>query len=214
MHFRRCLFAVLFAALIGANIASASACACCTNTGQRKVEVTKINSSILSEIERLRFAKDAKLGLGEGYDDGIKGLTDPSEDFKVEVSRPKDRITFSLRDEKGRAGTLSLLQPKTVSVFEVDTRDDKEQTGYGPRLYKEWKFTTGVAGDGIFRGSVGPNRRITLVLHGRGNSCTDAGQFTAWTLVLHGPKLTTSFFGTLSGQSTETPEKQAPPAAP
>ena len=114
------------------------------------------------------------------------------------MSRPKDRITFALRDEKGRAGTLSLLQPKTVSVFEVDTRDDTEQTGYGPRLYKEWKFTTNVAGDGIFRSSVGPNRRITLVLHGRGNSCTDAGDFKHWTLMVHAPGTETyAFYGTL-----------------
>ena len=198
MNFRRCVFALLIVALVGAGVTSASACACCTQTAQRRVELKKIDSNILSELNRLRFDKDAKLGLGESYDDAIKGLTDPSEEFKLDVSRQKDRLTFSLRDEKGRAGTLSLVQPKTVSIFEVDTRDDKEETGFGPRLYKEWKLTTNVAGDGIFRNSVGANRRITLVLHGRGTSCTEAEHFKHWTLMVHAPGTETyTFYGAL-----------------
>ena len=47
----------------------------------------------------------------------------PVEDFTVTVARLKDRITFSLRDAKDRAGTLSLVRPQTISIFEVDPRD-------------------------------------------------------------------------------------------
>jgi hypothetical protein len=49
----------------------------------------------------------------------------------------------------------------------------------------------------MFKGVTGGDQRATLILHGRGNSCTDASQFNAWTLVLHGPKGTSTLFGTL-----------------
>jgi hypothetical protein len=56
-----------------------------------------------------------------------------------------------------------------------------------------------VAGDGIFRACVGQNRRITLVLHGRGNSCTDADDFKHWTLLVHGRGTQTyTFYGALA----------------
>jgi hypothetical protein len=49
----------------------------------------------------------------------------------------------------------------------------------------------------MFASVVGGAQKATLILQGRGNSCTDAGQFNAWTLVLHGPKQTISLFGNL-----------------
>jgi hypothetical protein len=184
-------------ALAAMPTAPAGACACCSNTAQRRVEVIKIDATIAAELEKMKFKRAAKLALGEGYHDAINGLNDPSEDFTVEVSRLKDRITFSLRDQKGRSGRLSLLQPTTISIFEVDPRDQPD-TGAGPPLYKEWKLTTNVAGDGIFRSSVGPKRRITLVLHGRGNSCTSADDFKFWTLLVHAPGTQTyTFYGDL-----------------
>jgi hypothetical protein len=173
-------------ALLAGAASSVLACACCTGVAQRKVEVQKIDETIAAELAKVRFKKEAKLALGEAYDEAIVGLDDPSEDFTLEVARRKDRITFALRDEKGRAGTLSLLAPRSVSVFEVDPRDETGETGYGPRLYKEWKLTTAIVGDGIFRDSAGGKRRITLMLHGRGSACTTAEDFRHWTLLVHG----------------------------
>lgn len=174
------------------------ACACCTSEAHRVVEIEPIEARHTDEILKLKFRPAAKLKLGEGYDEGIKGYSDPEEEFTVALTRQKDRYVFALKDTKGRGGNLMLLLPKTVSVFEVDTRDDQEKTGYGPRLYKEWKFTGSVAGDGIFKNSAGPNRRITLVLHGRGSACTEANHFRHWTLMVHAPKTETyTFFGEL-----------------
>jgi hypothetical protein len=174
----------------------ALACACCTSEAQRKVEIETIATHHTDEFNKLKFRKEAKLKLGDGYDEGIKGLNDPEEDFSVAVTRQKDRYVFALKDNKGRGGNLTLILPKAVSIFEVDTRDDQEKTGYGPRLYKEWKLTGNVTGDGIFRNSAGPNRRVTLVLHGRGASCTEASDFKHWTLMVHAPKTETyTFFG-------------------
>lgn len=181
-------FALVLLALTGLLLAQsgpASACACCTNTAHRRVEVEKFTPAIAEELARLRFRPEAKLALGEGYRDAIIGLDEPDEDYSVTVTRSQTRIAFALRDRKGRSGTLSLAAPKTISIFEVDPRDEPE-TGHGPRLYKEWKLTTAITGDGIFRASAGAGRRITLVLHGRGNACTDATDFRHWTLLVHG----------------------------
>jgi hypothetical protein len=38
---------------------------------------------------------------------------------------------------------------------------------------------------------------LTLIVQGRGNSCTSAGDFSHWTLVMQGPKANYSLFGDL-----------------
>ena len=195
----KCLAAASFtAAVTMIGMSPALACACCSFTAQRSVGVQKIDSRITAQLEQLYFRGAAKLAFGERDDHPIPGLDAPVEDFTVTVTRLKDRITFALRDAKDRAGTLSLVRPQTISIFEVDPRDTVD-SGTGPSLYKEWTISTNAAGDGIFRSSTGPNRRISLVLHGRGNSCTDASDFKHWTLEVHGrgaPSYT--FYGELS----------------
>lgn len=174
-------------AVAAASLSSAWACACCSHTAQRSIHTQRIDSRITDELERLRFGAMAKLVTGERDDHPIPGLEPPVEDFSVTVMRLKDRIAFALRDSQDRAGTLSLVRPRTISIFEVDPRDT-EDGGQGPNLYKEWTITTTATGDGIFRRSTGPNRRLALILHGRGNSCTDASSFTHRTLQVRGPR--------------------------
>jgi hypothetical protein len=160
-------------------LSPAFACACCSDRGQRVDIVQEIDDRIRSELESLRFSTEAKLALGAR--DDLEGVDHTGSNFTVSVAQDKDRIIFSLRDEKGRAGTLSLLNLRMISIFEVDTYDTPD-SGLGPVLYKEWRITTAVAGDGIFRANVGANRRIMLVLHGRGLSCTEINHFSHWSL--------------------------------
>jgi hypothetical protein len=177
-----------------AGLSPASACACCSFVGQRSSYVKKFDN----QLEPFSFRSMAKLVLGERDDHPIPGMEPPVEDFTVTVARLKDRIAFSFRDSKDRAGTLSLVRPQSIAIFEVDPHDTVDH-GQGPNLYKEWTITSTMAGDGIFRRSNGPNRRITLVLHGRGNSCTDSSSFTHWTLQVLGrgtPNYT--FYGELA----------------
>src|SRR5262245_25679015 len=68
-----------FATLLLANAVPALACACCTNTGQRLVETEKLSGRYAEELARIHFRPEAKLKLGEGYDEAIKGLIDPNE---------------------------------------------------------------------------------------------------------------------------------------
>lgn len=185
----------LGAALLLAGTQTALACACCTHPAQRTIATEKLESFRLDEIARLRFAGEAKLLLGEANDEGLPGMPEPEEDWALSVKRQKDRLIFSLRDAKGSAGTLTLVLPKSLSVFMTDTRD-AEDKGFGPPLYTEWTLTSPFSGDGIFRAAAPQSRRLTLILQGRGSACADAETFTHWTLSF-GPNEKFKFYGAL-----------------
>jgi hypothetical protein len=57
--------------------------------------------------------------------------------------------------------------------------------------------TAKVTGTGIFAAGVRGNTRARLILHGAGNSCTDAGHFGHWTLEVKGPNADFSLIGEL-----------------
>ena len=86
----------------------------------------------MAEIERMSFAATAKLATGEA-DAQIKGVEAPATDYRLAVSRAKDRMVFSLRDDKGRSGMLALAIPKTISIFEVDPRGDAKDAPHSTR---------------------------------------------------------------------------------
>jgi hypothetical protein len=179
----------------------ALACACCTNPGQRYVEVEALDSGRLEQIESVRFGKAAMLFVGEADPQSIAGIATPVERYDLTVawdkSRPgTTRAVFALGNQEGRSGTLSLELPKKISIFEVDPRDSADE-GTGPTLYKEWKLTGEVTGSDAFASSNGPRQRLTLILQGRGNACTSGGDFTAWTLVMQGPRANYALFGDL-----------------
>jgi len=164
---------------------AALACACCSNTASRYVETEKLSPQRTGDIDRMTFAKTAKIASGEA-DPVLNGVESPSTDYQLAVARTTDRIAFSFRDAKGRTGTLTLVMPKTISIFEVDPRGETKDEGLGPLLYKEWKLTADARGDGLFKGLAGPGQKLTLVLHGSGRGCTEASHFTDWTLLVHG----------------------------
>ena len=197
----RVLAATLSALTILAASDGAFACACCTNTGQRYVEVEALDAGRLEQIESLRFGNEARLFVGEGDPEGIAGIAEPAARYELTVSWDKARpgktgIIFALGNSGEGAGTLSLAVPQKISIFEVDPRDGEDE-GMGPPLYKEWKLTGEVTGSGAFGGSGGPRQRLTLILQGGGNSCTSAEDFTHWTLVMQGPKANYTLFGDL-----------------
>ena len=174
----------------------AFACACCTNTGQRAVGVVPFDMSKRSQIEQLSFAAPAQLYTGEAEPQDVKGITTPSSRYEVNAAWEKDRLVFAFRDEAGRSGTLALQRPGTISIFEVDPRDEPDH-GQGPSLYKEWRLTARAAGTGVFSAGLGPSQQLSLIVHGRGNSCTSADHFKHWTLQMQGRKASYKLFGDL-----------------
>lgn len=189
----------------------AHACACCSNEGQRNVQTQAVDAYANSILTDVRFDAAAHLYTGEGDADGGWTKSD-SSDFQLAVTKTAATWTFTF-SQPGTSGALTFAMPKAMTKFEVDPREpsaapggprpsgeSEPSGGLGPVLYKEWRMTAPARGTGLFAAVTGGDQQATLILHGRGNSCTDAGQFTAWTVVLHGSKITTSFFGTLSAQ--------------
>jgi hypothetical protein len=193
---------ILGTAFALAQIDAAFACACCTNTGQRYVENTKLDSYRSDLVRELRFENQATLYTGEGDLGDIKGISNPaSKPYAISVTQQKDRFVFLFRDTKKNEGTLTLVIPDAIAIFEADTRDEpyKDQ-GLGPVLYKEWRLTAPFAGTGIFKAGNGGYQRITLIFQGRGRGCTDAAHFSHWTISVHGPLGNYLFYGDLAKQ--------------
>lgn len=194
----RCVFQLTAVALASVAFADAAfACACCTNPGQRYVEVVQLDSGRRDEIESLRFAKSAELYVGEAGVEIVQGIATPSERYDVDVKWENGHAKFALRDEAGHEGTLTLAVPDKITIFEVDPRDSPGQ-GTEPTLYKEWKLTGRVTGAGVFNTGSEGKPLLTLILQGRGNSCTSAADFTHWTLVMQGTKGYYTLFGALA----------------
>ena len=191
-----CLAAMLAALLALPAPRAALACACCSNEGQRNVEVVALDGSKRETLEALRFAEEAKLFLGEADPDSVMGIANASASYTITAAWSGSQIVFTLKDGQGHAGTLGLRLPGKISIFEVDPRDAPDQ-GTGPSLYKEWKLTGQAAGSGAFSLGGSPKQMLTLIVQGRGNSCTSAGDFSHWTLVMQGPKANYSLFGNL-----------------
>ncbi len=195
---RSSLFVVFFSVLLLLGFwRDALACACCTNVGQRNVGTSRLDSYKFGEISKLQFAGEARLFTGEADPSDVRGIATPAPRYQLSAAWQDNRLTFSFRDQEGRAGTLTLPRPVTLSVFEVDPRTQTVEGGSGPVLYKEWKLTGRATGTGIFSGGVGAGQLLSLILQGHGNSCTTAADFTHWTLAMLGPKASYTFFGDL-----------------
>jgi hypothetical protein len=189
------LAAAVLAALL-ANASSALACACCSNEGHRQVASAAFDSGKREEIASLRFARTASLFTGEADVDAIEGIATPAPSYDLAVTRRDGRIDFAFRGSRGRGGTLSLAEPKSVAIFEVDPRNHPDR-GRGPNLYKEWTLSGPAAGSGIFRRGVRPRATLSLILHGAGNNCTSASDFSHWTLAVTGPQARYMLIGAL-----------------
>lgn len=188
-------------AFVLAAATQANACACCTNAGQRNVGMSKIDAYAAGVLDTVRFGANAQLYTGEADIGDIKGIKAASDRWTMVVAKTSKTWRLAFDDGKGNTGNVVFVLPASITKFEVDTRAPEPARSNGePLLYKEWRLTTKAEGAGMFAGTTGHAQQATLILHGRGNSCTDASQFTAWSLVLHGAKGTSTVFGTLQPQ--------------
>jgi hypothetical protein len=188
--------AFALAVMILTGTQTALGCACCTHEGQRNVATVGIDSEKRQQIESLRYGSKATLFTGEGDVEAIAGIATPSRSYDVTAKWTDNVLVFWFHDGGGRTGTLALVRPKTVSVFEVDPRDSPD-VGQGPTLYKEWKISSPASGSGVFAPGAGPRQLLTLIIHGRGNSCASDIDFSHWTLVMQGPNANYTLFGNL-----------------
>jgi hypothetical protein len=189
--------AALAALALSAYAPAADACACCAEPGQRVETTSKLEPYEKTELERLRFGKKARLFMSAAGAAGVKGVTDPTDTYELTQTRQADRWTMTVKDEKGRPGSLAFTLPTTIESFFVDPNDGKQGGAGGPLLFKEWRLTAPVTATGVFAGAA-TGSTVRLILQGRGNSCTSADQFSAWTLIVSGPNARFQLFGTVS----------------
>lgn len=118
---------------------------------------------------------------------------------RLAVRRTKTESLFALRGEADRTSELTFPMPDTISIFEVDPRGPESDSGLGPVLYKEWQLSGSAAAIGLLRPVVeGSDHKVTLIVHGRGRGCTEASEFTDWTLLIDGAAGKLTVYGALS----------------
>jgi len=188
--------ALLVASFTPVAMSTALACACCSDRGSRIDAASPLGDVPRTQIDRMRFANSAVLAGDDRADPNPleEGL---SATFTLTVTRTASGMTFTFRDPKGRTGTLRFAMPKTYWDFQVDPFGDAKDEGLGPILYKEWRLTAPVTGDGLVKRAAVAGQNVTLIFHGRGRGCTEAEHFTHWSLLLHGPAGKLTLYGAL-----------------
>jgi hypothetical protein len=156
----------------------------------------------------VEFAATARLFTTEAFPDDIKGLAAPSQEpYGFRGSLVAGQFVFEISDRSGKTGQIIMALPRLVTRFEVDPRkEDMQEGGTGPALYKEWRLEGEVRLRGIL-GSGGSRATGRLILHGSGNSCTSADQFTTWTLSVRGRGTRFTFLGATSASHAEPARK-------
>jgi hypothetical protein len=176
---------------------TALACACCTNRAARYVAVEKLGAYHLDKIEQMTFAEEAF--VAETAADHPIDLQGFGPTLQLAVTQTRMEIVFAFRSEAGRTSDLTLAIPETISIFEVDPRGSEPDAGLGPALYKEWQLTGMAKATGVLRSLVeNGDQKATLIVHGRGRGCTEASEFTDWTLTIHGPAGKLTLYGALT----------------
>ncbi|BCW90358.1 hypothetical protein sos41_35260 [Alphaproteobacteria bacterium SO-S41] len=192
MSFIRFSLAALALLPLAAAFNEASACACCSNRGQRYVETRELQDYQWVEIDRMRFGATAELFVGEADTDEVTGIANPDSSYAMTATRDGKKITFTFKGADRGNGTLSMVLPDKIAFFEVDPREAETPE---PSLYKEWKFTAEPTGTGDFAAGAGKGQHLTLILQGRGNNCVNAEDFGHWSMVMEGPKGNYLLFG-------------------
>jgi len=176
---------------------AALACACCTNRAGRTVDVEPLDGWRLDMIEQMTFAAEAF--VAQGAADHPIDLTDFGPTLQLAAKQTKTEIVFAFRGEGGRMSEVTLALPDTISVFEVDPRGSEPDSGLGPVFYKEWQLTGTATATGLLQPLVeSGDRKVTLIVQGRGRGCTEASEFTDWTLTILRPNGKLTFYGPLS----------------
>ena len=176
---------------------AALACACCTNRAGRYVAVEPVSAWRLDMIGQMTFADEAF--VAQGAADHPIDLADFGPTLQLAVRQTGTAIVFALRGERGRTSEVTLRLPDTISIFEIDPRGSEPDAGLGPAFYKEWQLNGAATATGVLRPLLeSGDQKVALIVHGRGRGCTEASEFTDWTLTIDGSAGKLTLYGALS----------------
>jgi hypothetical protein len=122
---------------------------------------------------------------------------DYSANYSLSQSRKARRWELRFKDDKGKTGTLSFTIPVAYTAFGVDLREQSENAGLGPLLYKELRLTGTAQVSGVLKQGINGPARFHLILQGRGRGCTEAEDFKNWRLQITGARGSHIFYGSL-----------------
>jgi hypothetical protein len=169
----------------------------CTDRAGRYVGVEPLGGWRLDMIGQMTFAEEAF--VAQGAADHPIDLRDFGPALQLAARQTKTEIVFAFQGDAGRTSEVTLALPDTISIFEVDPRGSEPDSGLGPVLYKEWQLAGTATVTGVLRPLVeSGDQKVTLIVHGRGRGCTEASEFTDWTLTLHGPAGKLTLYGALT----------------
>lgn len=180
------------------------ACACCSDEGTWFEMTDRISDYEMAELNNIRFDVTAHTYMTEAGEDGLEGISNPAEEYRVTLSKRRGRWQFSFRDKEGHTGTLSFTVPSSLTDFAADIHDGQQSAGGGPLLYKEWRLVGPLSGTGIFKRGITSQTRFRLIFQGRGNACTSAETFGRWQLQVFGPQASYSFYGALKNSGSQS----------
>lgn len=199
---RQTIAAIVFVTALINSTDPTWACACCSEHGERFESIGPVDEYSKEVLAGMQFASEASLyETTGGWDHDVMGINNPAKSnlYHLQVRRAEADWVFSVHDDGGNEGTLSVTATDRLRQFAVDTNPEQPNQGeyVSVKLYKEWEISGSVSGTGIF--DAGHQSPVTarIIFHGLGNSCTDTSQFSNWTLDVFGPEAKYRFFGEL-----------------
>jgi hypothetical protein len=175
----------------GSTLVKPTVCACCTEEGERYERTDKVDSAQLVQLDRVRFSPNATT-----YTTPVDE-SELSASYSLSQSRKGRRWELRFKDDKGKTGTLAFTIPVTYTAFGVDLREQSENAGLGPLLYKELRLTGAAQVSGVLKQGINGPARFELILQGRGRACTEAEDFKNWRLQITGARGSHIFYGSL-----------------
>ncbi len=185
---------------------SSLACACCTEPGQYYLGEQELDDYRIGILQEVKFLTADLFSSPDPEGISIDKFGENDWEFGINGFFEKKIWNLNFKSLSGVEGSLSLSMPSKLTEFQVDTHDQsiKDTPHMGPKLYKELRFKNKVKnGTGFFQKGIDNKTEYSLVLQGRGYSCTNAEDFTHWRLQVTGENGDYAFFGRLrSGMET------------
>lgn len=159
----------LFLVLILTHPVRSGACACCAERGTRITDERSLDAYSRSLLQSLKPAPVAHLYLTDAGDDGVQGLRNIQDTYRVRTTLGTGRWTWTFAGSASAAGALTLAMPARYQIFAIDTAPE-DSTGGMVTLYKEWRISGAAAISGaLFLPAKKDALRYELVLGGWGN---------------------------------------------
>ena len=176
------------------------ACACCSDPGQRFSGMMPMEDYERAIFEAVVFDGTAHLySTACGYE-CVRGIAEPEDVYRVNVTRDDWRWNLDLTgEESGAEGRLSFTLPDELFSFTVDPSPDADH--HTPVLYKERRITVALSTSGAFAPAMAEGAPTAVfILHGQGNACPSDADYTNWTLQVSGPGADFTLFGKLNSE--------------